>query len=509
MNLIEESFREKEEKKKKKTTGIILGAIIFVVIIIIAIVSYLIYIQNTTLKVFLDGKESQKIRQMLVIENDGTIYLPIKEVASYLGYDSYNGEYSDKSESSSKCYVQGKDGNEVANFSLNSNKVYKLDLSSGTENYEYEYFKKPVKAINGVLYASSEAIEKGFNIGFNYDEDKNRIYIYTLPYYVQSYSPKVLDYNYTKLSETFANEKTILQGMLVVEKGEHTDKKVGVIDLNGNAILEPKYDSITYLPDIGDFLVETKEKFGIISKDKRTKVEIIYDSIELMDSDSGLYVAKKGNKYGVIDLNGKIKIFIENDEIGMDISKFEQNNIKNKYILAENVIPARKDKLWGLYDKSGKLIVDFKYDSFGFIDKTNKDALNLLVIPNYNVIVACKDKKYTLLNSIGQELFAAPVADDIYMTISEGQRNYYISVNNGVMNVKDYFDKIGITEKDQTLDNGNSNNEQQDENNQESQENQQVENGENQENQENQGNQENQDNQQTENYQEQENQNNE
>ena len=121
MNLIEESFREKEEKKKKKTTGIILGAIIFVVIIIIAIVSYLIYIQNTTLKVFLDGKESQKIRQMLVIENDGTIYLPIKEVASYLGYDSYNGEYSDKSESSSKCYVQGKDGNEVANFSLNSN----------------------------------------------------------------------------------------------------------------------------------------------------------------------------------------------------------------------------------------------------------------------------------------------------------------------------------------------------------------------------------------------------
>ncbi len=505
MNLIEESFREKEEKKKKKTTGIILGAIIFVVIIIIAIVSYLIYIQNTTLKVFLDGKESQKIRQMLVIENDGTIYLPIKEVASYLGYDSYNGEYSDKSEDLSKCYVQCE--NEVANFSLKSNKIYKLDLTEKKENYECVYFKKPVKAMDGALYASSEAIEKAFNVNFTYSQDENKIYIYTLPYLVEAYTSKVLGYGYSKLSERFANQKAILDEMLIAE--DATNSKIGVINLNGDSkILEAKYDDITYLDGIGDFLVETNDKYGIISKDKRTKVEIMYDSIELMDSESGLFVAKKDDKYGVIDSKGKIKIYIENDEIGMDISRFAQNNIKNKYILAENLIPARRDNLWGLYDKNGKLVVDFSYDSFGYVTLTNKNAINLLVIPNYNVIVACKDKKYTLLNSVGQELFAAPVADDIYMTISEGQRNYYISVNNGIMSVKDYFDRIGITEKNQII-NDNSNNEQQDENNQESQENQQVENGENQENQEEQENQENQDNQQTENYQEQENQNNE
>ena len=92
MNLIEESFQKKEEKKKKRTTGIILGAIIFLVLIIIGIASYLVYIESTTMKVLLDGQSNDKLKQILLFENDGTIYAPIKEIASYFGYNSYNGE---------------------------------------------------------------------------------------------------------------------------------------------------------------------------------------------------------------------------------------------------------------------------------------------------------------------------------------------------------------------------------------------------------------------------------
>ena len=142
----------------------------------------------------------------------------------------------------------------------------------------------------------------------------------------------------------------------------------------------------------------------MLSKNGETKIQIIYDSIELMDSDAGLYVVKKDNKYGVLDLQGKTKIFTENDEIGIDASKFEQNNIKNRYLLAENLIPIRKDKLWGLYDKNGRKIVDFNYDSFGYVASTNKDALNLLVIPDYNVIVACKGKKIHITKFSGRRI---------------------------------------------------------------------------------------------------------
>ena len=440
MNLIEENFQNKEENKKKKTTRIVLIAIILVVLIIIGITSYLVYIESTTMRLILDGQSNESLKQIIVFEN-GKMYAPIKEIASYLNYSSYNGEYSQRSEEQSKCYVQNE--NEVANFSLGSNTIYKLDLTNNNNDYENVYVDDPVIAKDGVLYATSEAIERAFNVSFQYDQNSNRIYIYTLPYLIQTYSSKVLDYGYTEISDVFANEKAVLQNMLVVVSSQNQNA-YGVIDVNGNVILEAKYDNITYLPETGDFKVQVDGKVGILGNKGETKVQIMYDSIELMDSDAGLYVASNDEKYGVIDVKGNIIIYIENDEVGMDISPFAQNNIKNKYILAGNLIPVRKDELWGLYDLKGNQVVDFTYDSFGYIARSNRDALNLLVIPDYEVLVACKDEKYTLLNSVGQQLFVGPVADDIYMTISGGQRHYYITANNNTMDAETYLDNIGV-----------------------------------------------------------------
>lgn len=453
MNIIEEGFQNKEEKKKKTSMTIILVAIVLVFCMIIGIISYLVYIKNSELKVFLNDEANAKVKDLLVIEDNGTVYVPIKEIASYLGYESYNGEYGNKSEELSKCYVESE--SEIANFSLGSNKIYKLDLTKESENYWYMYSKDPIKAINGVLYATSEAAEKAFDISFDYDKDKNRIYIYTTPYLVQTYSSKVLDFGYKEISDKYVNQTAIAQNDFLVVKSEK--EKYGVVTTEGDAVLEVKYDDIEYLPTTGDFLVKSNEKYGIVSKTKETKVQLIYDSIELMDSDSQLYVVSKDKKYGVIDFSGKTKIYIENDEIGVDSSKFSQNEIKNNYILADNLIPVRKGKVWGLYNKNGNQVVDFKYDSFGYIASNNKDAINLLVIPDYNVLVACKDKKYTLLNSSGEELFA-PVADDIYMNINGGQKYYYIMVNNKQMNAIEFLDSIGIKNNSKQDNNESSNN---------------------------------------------------
>lgn len=442
MNIIEEEFQNKEKKKKKTSSTIVLIAIILVVCMIIGIVSYLAYLKNGELKLLLNGQANSNLKELLMIENDGTIYVPIKEISSYFGYESYNGEYGDKAEELSKCYSESE--NEIANFSLGSNKIYKLDLTKDADSYEYVYTKNPVKAIDGVLYATSEAIEKAYNISFEYNKDANAIYIYTTPYLVELYTSKVLDYGYTEISNLFVNQKAIAQAGILVVKSDKG--KYGVIDTNGDTILEAKYDNIEYLPYTGDFLIESNGKYGIVSGSKETKIQIIYDSIELMDSDAQLYLVKKDNKYGILDFNGKIKIHIENDEIGVDISNFAQNGIKNNYILADNLIPVKKDKYWGLFNKNGNQVTDFKYDSLGYIVNNNKNALNLLVIPDYNVLVACKDKKYTLINSSGNELFA-PVADDIYMTISEGQTYYYIMANNNQMNAIEFLDSIGIKNK--------------------------------------------------------------
>ena len=447
MNLMEDSFVDKEEKKKKRTSTIILIAIFIVLIAIISIIVYLSYAKKSQMKLFLDGKQNEKILSMILIKEDGTVNAPIKQIAEYLGYDSYNGEYTEKSEELSKCYVQSKTNEEICNFELGSNKLYKLDLTSPNQNYEYYYTKNAVFSHNGILYGDTEIIEKAFNVSFNYDKDKNTITILTMPYLIQSYSGKILDYGYKEISDVFANKKAILQNMIVVKKDE---KIFGVIDSKGKSILEAKYTNITYLPSIGDFLVENEKKVGVLSNDGTTKIRLLYDSIELMDKDAGLYLIKKDNKFGVLDLKGNLKIDINNDEIGMDITKFERNDIKSKYILANNLIPAKQDKYWGLYDKNGQQVVNFEYDSFGYVASSNKNALNLLVIPDYNVLVACKNKKYTLLNSYGKQLFGAPVADDIYMTIEGNEKKYKILANNNLYDAIEFLQSQGISVREKT-----------------------------------------------------------
>lgn len=438
MNLIDEELQPKKKDNSKKMARIILIIISILIIAIIGIVMAIAYIQENTLKLYVNGSINEKVKQMMVIEDDGTIYFPIKDIASYLGYQSFNGEYTDKSEDQSKCYVQ--DDNEVANFALNSNKIYKLTLENSDGNYDYYYSKKPVRAINGKLYATSDAIENAFNVSFSYNADNQRAYIYTMPYLIQSYSSKVLDYGYEEISDNYNNKKTILNDMLVVTKDQ--GKIYAVIDIKGNAVIEPKFDNIEYLPNSGDFLVQSNNKVGIISAKKETKIQLLYDSLELIDSDTGLYLAKKDNKYGVIDSKGNIKIYIEYDQIGIDNTKFEQNNIKNKYLLDNGMILARKDKLWGAFDKNGKQVLDFEFDSFGYVATSNKDAINLLLIPDYNILVACQNKKYALINSAG-EMIIRPVLDDAYMTINSGKKYYYMNANDRKINITEFLDEQG------------------------------------------------------------------
>ena len=166
MNLIDESFDEVPKvDNTKKISKIILAIIVILIVGIIGIFIAITYIQKNTLKLVLNGSNSEKVLNLMVEEADGTVYFPIKEIAPFLGYESYNGEYTDKSEEQNKCYIQCED--EIANFTLNSNKIYKLVTSDDKANYEYYYASKPVKAINGKLYATSDAIENAFNISFN------------------------------------------------------------------------------------------------------------------------------------------------------------------------------------------------------------------------------------------------------------------------------------------------------------------------------------------------------
>lgn len=441
MNLIEENFQETSKvDNSKRTAKIILIIIAILVVLILILFGAIVYLKQNTLKLYLDGVTNEKVKALLDIEED-TIYVPIRAISSYLGYDSYNGDYNNKSEEKNKCYVQSE--NEIATFSLNSNKIYKI--SADSTDYDYYYIDKPVIAKEGELYTTIDGIEKAFNVSFDYNKDKKRITIYTMPYLISAYEKTILDWGYTEMAKDFEDEKTILNDMLIVknEKG-----KYGVVSVvNGEPILEAKYTNIKYISTTGDFLVEDNKKQGIVSNTGRTKISLLYDSIELLDTDSNLYVVKRDNKYGVVDIKGNTKITLDYDEIGVDVSKFQKNDIKNKYLLAGNLIPVKKGNLWGLFDKSGNKVVDFQFDSLGYIASSNKEAENLLVIPDYEVIVACKNKKYVLINSSGELLWGGAGFDDVYMTVTSTQKSYHIINNNKEYDAEEQLDRIGVKVK--------------------------------------------------------------
>ena len=442
MNIIEEDFKKEPKKDNTRLIAkIILIIIVLLVLVIVGILITMAYINNSQLRVYVDGQVSDDVKNLLIIEEDGTVYIPIKEIASYLGYSSYNGEYTNRSEDRSKCFVQSE--NEAANFTLNSNEIYKLRLtgtSSTGQNYEIYYMNNPVTSRDGKLYTTQEGLMEAFNVSFDYNRDTNRIQIYTMQFMIDAYENSVLDAGYTSIQNDFNNHKAVLEDMLVVEQ----NSSYGVIKASTKEVLiEPKYNQIEYLPETNNFLITSNGQVGILAPNGDTKVQLIYDRLELMDSDSEIYLAERDGRYGVVDINGNIIIHLDYDEIGIDITKFSDNDIKNKYILADNLIPVRKDEYWGFFDKTGKQVKDFMYDTIGYSVAASRDQRNLLVIPEYNLIVVGRDKKYGLINNMGEEIVILAL-DDAYMVISGGEKKYYMTYNDNRMDIEEYLEQQGV-----------------------------------------------------------------
>ena len=289
MNIIEESFIEKEKKEKKigKMKKIILAVIIILLLCIIGIVAALFSFREVQTTALVDGQPNNDVLNVLRIEEDGTIYVPIKRISKFIGYEAYNGEYKNKSEEASKCYVVN--DNEAVNLSLNDKRIYQIDLTGDTDVYRYTDMREPVRAFNGELYINSEEMENVFNTSLKYDVSTKQVQIETLTYKVLQYNSLVLGYGYEQLDETFVNQKAIFDNMLVVRKDRDN---VGIIDeRTGELIVDTKYKSIEYLPGLEDCIVEANNKYGVVSpKERKTKVQVNYNKIELIDKDAGLYM---------------------------------------------------------------------------------------------------------------------------------------------------------------------------------------------------------------------------
>ena len=433
MEIIGKTMME-EEKKNKRLMKIIIIVIVLLAIILLALFGAIAYLSSTKLKFVVNGQATKVPDGMFIIEEDGNVYISIKQFAELVGYETFNGEYKLISEEDpTKCYIRSQ--NEIASFTLELDKIYKTKPGV-TNNFEYYSISKPVKNVNGILYAPMDAMVLATNSQITYTKENNQITVFTLPYLVTYYNSKLqTEGKYLGLSENFDNQKAILYNMFVVQKEDGT---MGVISGTGEDIIGTKYIDINFLENTKEFFVTTEEKtVGIILPTGKFKIVPSYQELKLMDKESKLYLAKKNDKYGVIDDNGKIIIYLEYDKIGIEPSDFKSDDITNEYILLDTCIPVKKSDKWGLYGKNGNMILPVEYEGLGFEGTTKDKGTNkVLIIPDYDAIVVKKDKMYGLVDTKGKELIPC-ILEEIYSITEAGQNNYYITYQGNKINLQD------------------------------------------------------------------------
>lgn len=433
---------EEKQRKSKTIMKIIIILIVLLLIVSIGLFVAIYYLKGQQFKFYTDGKliSNANISNDLFVYEDDVIYVSIKDIADIIGYKYYNGGYKQYTEDTTKCYLECT--NEVVTFEKDSNKIYKTP--NGELDYTYYTIDEPIKRINGKLYITSKGLQTACNLQMAYNGETNKMIIYTLPYltnyYITMYSNAALDNN-------FNNQKALLYGLLVVQNVENTNKstnskeiRYGINTLDNKEIVGMKYTNIDFIEGTQEFIVKTTEnKVGIITSEGDTRINPQYDALKQIDKDLNLYLATNNGKSGVIEKNGKILIYLEYEQIGIDTTQFPTNDIKNKYILFDNAIPVKQNDKWGLYDIRGNVILPIEFISLGCVSRTSSDKTlnNILIIPEIEGIVVCKQYEidnrkaqyYGIFSSTGKEL--VPVALETVYSITVSGQEEYTMINNG------------------------------------------------------------------------------
>ena len=240
----------------------------------------------------------------------------------------------------------------------------------------------------------------------------------------------------------------------------------GIIRPDGTEIAGPRYTSVQWLETTEEFLVENNDKYGIISELGQSKISMNYDSIKLLDKDTGLYIVESNDKYGVINKSERQILYAEFDQIGVDKNQYPSVQDGNQYLFYDSIIPVERDEKWGLYNINGEVILPVEYDSIGCIvtSTQTKSANNAVLLEDYEGIIVGKEisesdtnKKYAVYNPLGEQLVGF-LLDNIFYRTENGKDIYYLEMNGQQGNLDEVFKANGIKKVNTDVNDSNLNN---------------------------------------------------
>ena len=214
----------------------------------------------------------------------------------------------------------------------------------------------------------------------------------------------------------------------------YKDSKWGVIDSNGNNVIDPSYKEMIIIPDsrTGVFLCtydvnyDTGEYKTKALNDKNQEIFTQYDQIEALQNqdkngnvfyDKKALKVKKDGKYGLINMDGKEIVPLEYDEI-VPIAQ------------VENSFKVKKDDKYGIVDDEGKIVIEPQYSDIDVLGTDNKSGFIVKTVDTgkYGIV----DYSNTVILPANYEGIEKVYGNDMYTVISSGEQ---IIVNKSGENV--------------------------------------------------------------------------
>ena len=474
MNLIDENEEQEQAANQKKIVKIIIITIAVLVLIGVILAIYSVVKKKNTLKFEVDGTSktitsgmfySEDSKNIYVDENNN-IYISVKKLAATLGVEYFNDEYKNKGEDTSKCYI--KTENEYTSYISGSSEIYKAIIvdeqqETGTTETtnnknnknieekkitEFEYFniENGVRNINGEIYASSEAIELGFNVRVAYDKSNKDVQIITLDGLEQIAQKQLANASVTPVTGDecgYQNRKLLKYGLVMIKNAQNCYGVANYYNYSdGNYVLSCKYSSIRFCEDTGNLNVITlaDEKQGVmkLDLDSGNKVETLiepnYQLIKRMDEDLDIYLVKSSGKYGIIKVeNNEVETVLrpEYQQIGLD--KIYEN-MNNEYIINDKYIPIKVEDQWGIASVDGDVLIKPQFQGIGCDLGDNASGEPVVILPELlkgdDAIVCLVDREVPTYSIINVRTCTKIGLDgaEIYSIYEKNNREYFLKI---------------------------------------------------------------------------------
>jgi len=199
----------------------------------------------------------------------------------------------------------------------------------------------------------------------------------------------------------------------------------GVMKTTGEVVIEANYEDLEETKT-GIFIAKKSGKYGIIDLEKTNKTEFKYTSITY-NSKADLYIAEDANYNNeIIDNNFEVKLTgilvdIDDEKGYIKIRQgqdYKYYNLRFEEKTEKDIFPSRtlylskQDNKYGFVDKDGKVIVDYIYD-----DATEQNA--------YGYAAVKKDGKWGSINQKGSIVQEPSYNLDEYLKIDFIGRWHY------------------------------------------------------------------------------------